>query len=772
MGEFNKVKQRIPKSQKTKAWYEEVGKYYKDNCENAIDRAEAIKLYRLANGEIDETDYVHVTNPLNTTRFELQGYPAKLANYDIISPNVRLMLGEKAKRFFDPIVYAVNSNWELEGLKKEELLMINELQKIFINEAIQLGMSFDEETTTKLEEIQNKVKNMPDELAIMGQQALEYIICFNDLPREFRKGFYDFLCLAMVFSYKDVIKDETHYEIISPINVRYLCSPHMDFIEDGEAVTVHHRYSLSEIYDRFQTLPEFDKELKEFLEFYDTGIDYGMTDGYYYGLSDIDLQGQLFKNLFGQLPSERFNNGIDVEHIVFRGATKEGKLTVTDLFGNQQILYVTEDYKPEPGENIEWEWVDEIHEVYCIGDRYYIGGRAIPTQRGRFNRPNKAKLLYNGRNLFSRHTVPLSLVKKGETYQKNVNIIKYRAEETLLKNLGNIVLFPLGLIPNKEGWDEYKLMYYVRAFSFLFFDDSKSNAAQIVSALKSLNVDITQHLIESYNIVQLIKNEWDQVCGFSPQRKADVSPSAGLGTTNAALGQSYTMSEEYYLEYEEFENREYTGLLELSKYAFNKGKQATYIKTNGQKAFLNINGTKYVNAELGVFVKNGARTLEKLKELKANVQPFIQNGLGGGGISRLIESDNFAEIHQLMDKADAALEARLQADRETQLAIQQSQEAITDKQLNFDKYSEDLKSATDIQVALIQQGMKIVEDMQKLEKQKGPDYNEKLDNYKDSLQQNSLELIKNATKLKEIASRERMNKDNNRTALLNKTAGE
>lgn len=59
-------KQRIPKAQKDATWYEENGKYYRDACQPAIDEAEALKNYRLANGELDEKDYLYVTNPINT----------------------------------------------------------------------------------------------------------------------------------------------------------------------------------------------------------------------------------------------------------------------------------------------------------------------------------------------------------------------------------------------------------------------------------------------------------------------------------------------------------------------------------------------------------------------------------------------------------------------------------------------------------------------------------------------------------------------------------
>jgi hypothetical protein len=771
-----KPRQRIPRSQKTEEWIKRNGEYYRDACQPAVDEAEAMKMYRLANGELDETDYLYVTNPINTKRQELMGYPAKLRNYDIISPNVQLIMGEKNKRFYPPIVYARNHDYESVQTNHYKQLLVGELQKRFVNESMAMGVPLEEEEIVNtLDTIARKVKSIPDQLSKQGQDALEYIIDYNDLPRNFRKGFYDWLCNGMVYSYKDVIKDRTYYEIISPINVSYLCSPHHDFIEDGEAVKVSHRLSVGEIYDRFQDAEGFSKELKEYLDNHSVSTDDGMNNNYYYSRSDIDVraaQGELWRNLFGKYPEDNYDSGIDVEHIQWRGATKIGRVVVPNLFGESEIIWVDETFKDPLNQfEVEWEWVDEIYEVYIIDDHYFVGGRPIPIQRGESNRPNKAKLLYNGRNFFARHTKPTSIVKKGEAYQKSVNIVKYRAEESLLKSLDKIILFPLGLIPKKEGWDEAKLMYYVRAFSFLFFDDTRPNASAMVQALKDLDMSMSQHVLKAYELVQSIKAEYDEVCGINRQRKAQISASDGKAVSEYALNQSYTMSEELFVEFEEFEQRDYTGLLELSKYAFVGGIQSQFVKRDGTKAMLNIfDPDSYVNSDFGVFVRNSAREQEKLNTLKMNLQPFIQNGGDPKSISKLIAAENYSAVHEIMDELDEKMESIRQQNASMEQEAVAAQERIKDKELEFKYYDSDLKSYTAIQVELIDEGIAIMQNMTKLQEQGGS--SEAVASEREKLENNAIELMKNATKLKEIASKERMNKDNNETALKNKTVGE
>lgn len=770
-------KQRIPKSEKTAEWAEQCGRYYRDACKPAIEEAEAMKNYRLANGELDDREYLHVTNPINTSKWELMGYPAKLKNYDIISPNVNLLMGEKANRRFPPIVYAKNYNHSIQQGELKKKLLIENLQQQFINNSKAMGVPLEQETIVNtFDMINRRVSNLPDEMAQQGQDALEFIIDYNDLPRNFRKGYYDWICQGMVYSYRDVIKDRTYYEIVSPIHLSYLCGPHHDFIENGEAQRVRHKLSVNEIYDRFQTDKEFkkNKALQDYLEQYGDSSSGGRTrsSGYDYALSDQYSTSNLWSNVFGYRPEEEYSDGIEVEHILWRSSTKIGKVPVADIFGNEDFIYVDEDFKTNEDIDIEWEWVDEIWETYCINDMHFVCSRPIPIQRGEYNRPQKAKLLYNGRNFFSRHTRPTSIVRKGESYQKSVNIVKYKAEESLLKSLDKIILFPLGLIPKKEGWTEDKLMYYTRAMSFLFFDDTRPNAAAMVSSMKEINMSMGEHILRSFELVASIKQEYDDVCGINRQRKGNINSSDGKATTEAALNSTYTMSEEMFLEFEEFERTEYTCLMDMSRFAFSDGIYAQFVRTDGQKAMLNIQDpSSYCATDFGVFVRNGSQELQNLNIMKAQVQPFIQNGGSASGVAKLLEANNFSAIHKITEEMDAQLEARAQQEQQMQKEQMASAERIQQGMMDFKYYDAQLKSATELQVALIEEGMQISDKLAALTSG-GTASGEEFGQLQMSLEKNTIELMKNATNIKKIAADERMNKEDNKTALKNKTAGE
>jgi hypothetical protein len=766
-----KPKQRVSNTEKqTKSWKENNIWYYSDACKDAIDPIEATKLYNLANGSLNPEDYTFVTNPLNTRKRELTGYPGELKNYDIISPNLMSLLGDKKARNFPPIVVARNSDYA--DVQKEKITQetIRTLHGTFINEAIALGMPMTEEiVATKLEEIQKKVKNIPDALAAQGQDSLDYIRDYNDLTRNFRKGFYDFMVTAMAFTYRDVIEDETYHEIISPNNSGYLAADHSDFVEDGEAFRAKYFMNPNEVYDRLQGMDGFDDTVKAYLDTYSNYSSDSSAKEYYSGSDAISAQHKLFDKL-GINTTLPNIDGVSLEHIVWRSQVEYGHLLVPTLTGVEKIK-VTRDYKPLEGEEITWKWEDQIWEGYYLDSRFVIGVRPIPTLSG-----EKVKLPYNGRVFISRVGTPQSICKKGEPYQKSVNIIRYMMERTISKNMDKIMVFPIGLIPDKEGWDEKTVMYYAQALSFLFVDETKENFKAAIDGLKGIDMSLSQYIIESVRIVDALRAEWDEVSGISPQRKANVGTSAGKGTTEIAIDRSFVISEELFTEYEELEQRDYTTLLQLSKYAFSEGKQAHFVRDGKELAFLNIDDPDaYADTEFNVFVKNNKEELEKLRALRNQATAFAQNAVKPSIIGKILQDNNMSKLVTVMEEMEDEMQAQQQAaakqEQESNERIAQTVAQDKAEEREFKYYKVDADNANDLEVALIQDTQTIIK--QEVEGGTSNEDNSGLaEDRMNRVQDNLLELLKLRTKKDEIASKERMNKENNKTALKNKVVGE
>ena len=200
-----KPRQRIPMSEKTDDWKKENILFFYNNClSQNYTPQEIARLFKVANGYQDLSEYSYITDALGVgqTRPELSGSPARVKNMDIISPVLMLLLGEKTKRPNIRIAFAKNSDYPSQKQEEFKRLYETNLHTMFINDLIKQGVYIPgmvdengqpiQEPQSK-EEIDLKVNSLPDWQSIMAQEALDYITHYNELDRNFRKGFYDWL---------------------------------------------------------------------------------------------------------------------------------------------------------------------------------------------------------------------------------------------------------------------------------------------------------------------------------------------------------------------------------------------------------------------------------------------------------------------------------------------------------------------------------------------------------------------------------------------------
>ena len=60
-----------------------------------------------------------------------------------------------------------------------------------------------------------------DSRAIVGQQVLNYLRDYLDLPDKLQQAFFDWLVSGYVYSYKGVCMDEVEYDVVSPLNIDF-----------------------------------------------------------------------------------------------------------------------------------------------------------------------------------------------------------------------------------------------------------------------------------------------------------------------------------------------------------------------------------------------------------------------------------------------------------------------------------------------------------------------------------------------------------------------
>jgi hypothetical protein len=340
----------------------------------------------------------------------------------------------------------------------------------------------------------------------MGQAALDYIVEFNRWRSQTVENWYHFLTTGRAFTYRCVMKDEVVTEPVSPKEMKYVAHSRIRDIEDAEAVLRYCRMPFNELCDRFDDVKGFN-EIRDVLQARE-GFGGQPQAPYNLGsqLSEQDnpmlrASSQLWARIRGS--SERVYSdelGFLVEHVVWEGQIKIGKLKTQNIFGEPIEEEVDEDFKPQLGEEVTWEWCPIRYQCWVIDDKYVVGGGPVyeTMAGGKADGYKRSKNPYNGKILNMRHVNPLSLVEKGINYQIKYNIVHYYIEKCFAKNLEKIIVMPIGLIPENKNLDMEASMYYANAMSFLWVDDSNKNFQAALNGIKVLDASLSQHINRLY----------------------------------------------------------------------------------------------------------------------------------------------------------------------------------------------------------------------------------------------------------------------------------
>lgn len=660
-------------------YYKQAGNYYIDQTITTENKDEILSLYRLVENKLDERDYEYVLNPFNTSIDNYKRFGAKLRNYNIITPVLDLYTGEFGQRFKTVNVLDANpgdENKYKEGLQRT---IKNYYAQKLINELNALGIDTGKESQ-EVTDMQTAIAKFNDDFdsnkAVTGQEVLDYIQFDQDIDDKQQDAYMDWLTCGRVITYKGIFHDDLDYEVVPPWEITVPPNTRSNFIEDRDWIVRRQVMSVNQILDRFHGKLTSTQEdtLNELAA--DT---MSLSTGY------VRLPTQYIKSGedYSQYSILDSTNGIEVFHTQWKGWRKVGILTYLHPLTRQiEEMQVDDTYKinKEGGDiDIEWHWESETNEAWRIGDSQHdiwIDAGPLAYNRMELNNSSAQKLSYNGRFNTSSTGEIRSIVKSGRSYQIIYNVLHYQFEKTINKNKDKILVIPQGLIPKgKGGWTEEKFMYYAHANSLAVIDETRPTAGIAMQGIKVLDMGLAQYAKESIELMSAIKNEWWEAIGMNRQRFGDSKASDGKAVNEQAIFRSAIISDELNRKFEKFMEKDYAGLLDLSKLAYLNGKKGKYINSEGREAFLNLNPDDAVHrldTDTNIFVRNSRRESEKMQTAKEYAFSLAQNG-STPEVLEIIDASNFAKMKNLISQID---ENNKQREEANQQAVQQSNEAI------------------------------------------------------------------------------------------------
>jgi hypothetical protein len=219
-------------------------------------------------------------------------------------------------------------------------------------------------------------------------------------------------------------------------------------------------------------------------------------------------------------------------------------------------------------------------------------------------------------------------------FQVIYNVCMNQLYKLLEKEVGKVQLMSLRHIPIPKDGDAQDALdiweMEARNRGVVFVDDSPENlkAPSSFNQFTALDLTRTQEIQSRYTLAQQMKLECWELIGMSKQRMGSVAASETATGTNTAMQQSYSQTEPLFVGHEYVLGQVYQAIIDASLYVESNKPESTisYITSEGESAFVKVNGTDLKFRDLKVFLTNRPEDTQMFNELRQLSQAIIQNG--------------------------------------------------------------------------------------------------------------------------------------------------
>jgi hypothetical protein len=290
----------------------------------------------------------------------------------------------------------------------------------------------------------------------------------------------------------------------------------------------------------------------------------------------------------------------------------------------------------------------------------------------------------------------------------------------LEKEVGKVYLTSIRHIPVPKDGDAQDALdiweMEARNRGVVFIDDSPENLKSPSSFNQFRDIDLTrtQEIQSRYTLAQQLKNECWELVGMSRQRMGSITASESATGVNTAVSQSYAQTEPWFVAHEYVMGQLYQAIIDAALYVESKKPQSTlsYITSEGESAFVSVNGSDLRFRDLKVFLTNRPEDTQMFNELRQLAQPLMQNGGSLYDVIELYSTKSMRAMKKvfkdLRDKQEAMEQQKLQiqqqqVEQQGQIAQAQIQQAQMQKEQDIanQNYQNELDRINKKEIALI-----------------------------------------------------------------------
>lgn len=731
---------KTEKEKRDESWIKNTMDYFANRAyaEYVKNRDTFVKNYDLVKGILRMEDFYQEPEVRSFTETLTRNLdlPAYVKHYSIITTPINELVGEISKRPDAFRIKAFDDDSQSEELEYKTGI----LQEYILNQARQkimekVAMSGEEIEDEQLQQMTfDEVKDDIDSYTSVAEKWANHILTcqkadFN-LKEKSEDGFRDMLISAREFYhiYEDNSKVGYNIEVANPKNTWFLTTPDRKYVSDptgrAQGAYAAGTVQVMELSEIIEAIPDLTKDEIDHLR--SSLQDYGLInvresnlgnanvapgiDSVTYDTYDplvlqtrMMIESEMKENNDGLKDFLGLTSNVSsfgYKYVVVRAywisKRKIGKLIYIDEMGNEQSMLVDENYKSgtiPTQQSLEWGWVNEWYQGIKIGpDIYHIKPYKLLDYCPIIG------ITYEVKNTEAR-----SLVDLMKPFQVLYNVCMNQLYKLLEKEVGKVYLTSIRHVPVPKDGDAQDALdvweMEARNRGVVFIDDSPENLKSPSSFNQFRDIDLTrtQEIQSRYQLAMQLKTECWELVGMSRQRMGSISASESATGTNAALTQSYSQTEPLFVAHEYVLMQLYQAIIDASLYIESKKPQSTlsYITSEGESAFVSVNGTDLKFRDLKVFATNRPEDKKMFEEIRGLSQAVLQNG---GSLHDVIELYSTNSIRG-MKKVFKTLKERQEQMQDQQMQQQQQQmeqqKQIADAQMQQAQIQNEQKIAND-----------------------------------------------------------------------------
>jgi len=749
---------KTEKEKQDESWIKNTMDYFanKAYAEYVKNRDTFVKNYDLVKGILRIEDFyqepeVKSFTDMLTTNLEL---PAYVKHYSIITTPINNLVGEISKRPDTYRVKAFDDDSKAEELEfKTQLLqnyVMSKAKEKILEKAAMEGIEIEEEEVEQM--TMEEVKDQLDTYTSVAEKWANHVLTcqkadFN-LKEKSEDAFRDLLISAREFYhiYEDNSKLGFNIEVANPKNTWFLTTPDRKYISDttgrAQGAYAAGTVNVMELSEIIETFPDITKQeidhLRSSLQDYglinvresnlgnpnvSPGIDSVTYDTYDPAVlqTRMIIESEMKENNDGLKDFLGLTSNVSsfgYKYVVVRAywisKKKIGKLIYLDELGNEQSMLVDENYKSgsiPTQQSLDWGWINQWYQGVKIGpDIYHIKP---------FKLLNYCPII--GMTHEIKNTEAKSLVDLMKPFQVLYNVCMNQLYKLLEKEVGKVYLTSIRHVPIPKDGDAQDALdvweMEARNRGVVFIDDSPENLKSPSSFNQFRDIDLTrtQEIQSRYQLAIQLKNECWELIGISRQRLGSVTASESATGTNTAVQQSYAQTEPLFVAHEYVMGQLYQSVIDAALYVESQKPQSTlsYITSEGESAFVQVNGTDLRFRDLKVFLTNRPEDNQMFQEIRQLSQAVLQNG---GSLYDIIELYSTKSVRKmkkvfkdLKDRQEQLQDQQMQQqqqqmEQQQQIAQAQMQQAQVqhEQQMAHDDYQRELDRLSKEKIAIIQ----------------------------------------------------------------------